>query len=140
MKETVWSPDTCGCRLVYEWDETLPDTSRVHTFKRAEVICSFHQGMVDNKTSYDSALDHNQRKNKVEGALLSQLTSVLADTNPEGSLVWKNGIKFNWSFSGNGDSRVLTISVSGITLTTNQKNIIQNWCNTNLGTGKVLVT
>lgn len=31
MKVTVWRPDTCGCTILYTWDETAPADQRVHT-------------------------------------------------------------------------------------------------------------
>lgn len=142
IKETVWHPDTCenpSCILVYSWDTDLPDNLRVHSFVRADRICSAHQGVWTESEAYNKALDHNQRKNKTEGWMLANLTSLLADTNANGSFTWKQGITFNWSFSGVGDARVLTISITGVNLNTNQKNQIQSFCNSTFGVGKVVV-
>ena len=103
MKVTTWSPDTCDCKLQYEWDETLPDNIRVHIFKQALFTCPFHSVFLIPLESYNSALDHNQRKNKTEGWILQNLTSQTGTTNPDGSIVWKEGVTFNWSFSGTGE-------------------------------------
>lgn len=139
MNSVKWSPDTCQCVLFYEWDPTKPADQRTHTFTKVEKVCQFHQGLTDSEI-YTHVVDNNQRKNKLEGFILQNLTSALAQTDPEsGVLVWKDGISFNWSFSGTTDSRVLTISISGVNLTNNQKNTIQNWCNTTFGTGKVIL-
>jgi len=142
MKETTWSPDTCSnpaCRLVYEWDETLPSDQRIHTFKRAEAICSSHQPLPDHSIVYNTALSDNRRKNLTEGWMLQNLTSVLGQTNPDGVIIWKNGVTYNWSWSGLGDTRVLTISITGINLTTNQKNQIRTFCDSTFGLGKVII-
>lgn len=140
MNETRWRPDTCSCVYVYEWDPLLSVEQRVHTLKTVENVCSFHSGYGTNQLKYDNALENNRRKNYTDQTFRETLSSVLATTDSSGNLVWKNGITLNWSFSGTGDSRVLNVSVSGVILTTNQKNTLQNACNTKFGVGKVIVT
>jgi len=142
IKETVWHPDTCtnpSCIMVYSWDTDLPDNLRVHTFVRADRICSVHQSLLTESLAYTTALGDNQRKNKVDGLLRDNITSIV-DTALDGTKTYKNGISFNWSFSGDGANRVLTVSISGANLTNNQKNTIQNLADTLFGVGKVIVS
>lgn len=139
ITETRCSFDTCECKLIYELDLSLPDNQKISTFKTAEVICSFHQGMINDQAANNAAIGQNRRKTAVEVWLLQNLASQLADVAPDGTINWKDGIKFNWSFSGIGNDRVLTISVTGFTLTINQKNQIKTFCDSTFGSGKVIV-
>lgn len=82
----------------------------------------------------------NQRKNLVYGLAMITFPSLLTQTDPEtGNTVPKSGTKYNWSYSGSGTSRVLTVSFSGATLTNANKSTLQTSCNTQFGTSKVVV-
>ena len=64
MKQTTtWHPDTCDCIINYEWDDTDPPETRVHTPTGIVKKCAFHQGTSDIKGHYDSVLEENVRKN-----------------------------------------------------------------------------
>ena len=137
---TQWSPDTCDCIIQYDWDADLPADQRVHTASKSIRKCSFHSAVADLTPHFNVLMDENPRKNQTLQAALENLTSQLGTTDPStGALVLKNGITFNWSFSGSGSTRVLTVSFSGVTLTTNQKNTLQTFLNNKFGTGKVIV-
>ena len=58
---------------------------------------------------------------------------------PDGSKQFKKGVNISWAWSGLPPDRVLTITVTGTTLTTQQKNAIQNRLNSRFGTGKITV-
>lgn len=32
LRTTRWKPDTCGCVIVYEWDDALDENARTHVF------------------------------------------------------------------------------------------------------------
>jgi hypothetical protein len=119
IRYTRWSPDTCACIHDVQWDDSLPDTQRVHSAGATIALCSFH-GALNVTSQFAALMDENPRKNKALTQILATATAVtIAD--------------ITWSFD---NSRVLNISCPK--LTTNQKTTLQNWCNTNLGSGKVL--
>lgn len=139
---TQWSPDTCQCVFDYEWDGSLPVDQRVHTLKNVVDKCVDHSVVAVNPaTHYATVLDENVRKNKVYGQLLTLTGITQMVAQPDGSVVTtlKDTVKFNHSWTGANSSRILKASISGATLTNQQKNAIQSWCDTNFGAGKVSV-
>lgn len=126
-----WKPDTCGCIILEE--------SGTSAYNSHEFVCPSHTGLTAEQLAL-VPLEHNIRKNKVDSAFRSLLTSTLTETDADsGAIVYKKGITFNWSYSGTGESRVLSVNITGVNLTTNQKNTIQSWCDTNIGAGKVII-
>lgn len=127
-----WKPDTCKCIIL---EDVI---NGVVTYNSHEFVCPEHVGLTEQKLA-TVPLEHNRRKNRVDGLLKENLTALLTTTDADGNIVYKNGITFNWSFSGVGESRVLNISISGVNLSTAQKNNIQSKADTLLGAGKVVV-
>jgi hypothetical protein len=56
-----------------------------------------------------------------------------------GSRTFKKGITATWSWSGTAPNRLMTITVTGIVLTTNQKNAIQTKLNERFGINNVTI-
>lgn len=143
MKANQWSPDTCGCILEYEWDDSLPAASRVHTIKSVIKACAVHDSFAGNQSGhYQSVLRENQSKNKVYGQLIAipEISEEFTiDSSGNIGRRLKSGIRFLWSFSGSGDSRILSISISGVNLTSGQKSALQAWCDLSLGNGRAVV-
>lgn len=139
IKITRWSPDTCGCELEYRWDDSVPDNQRTHTLDNYVRQCSAHSSLANDNDRYNSILDENPRKNI---ALLDALNNVsgLRDVTADGGFVLKPNINYNFSFTGTAPNRVLNISFSGISLTTQQRNGIQAALNARFGSGKVLLS
>lgn len=141
IKTTRYSPDTCSCVLEYDWDDTLTESERVHTFKTISK-CPAHSALAD-KPAYDSVIEENPRKNNSLQTCLDNGPAGLYDISPtDGTHQLKNGITFNFSWSGNAPNRVLTISFTtsgGGALTTQQKNSVQTFLNNRFGSGKVLI-
>lgn len=135
---TRWSPDHCSCIVEYQWDNTTSENTRVHTYAQHINICVDHASLGQNVTAYNAMLDENQRKNKVYQGIIDSLPSQLSSTGAAGGSL-KSGIIYNVSYTGTAPNRVLNVSYTGITLTTAQKSSAQNWCNTNIGSGKVVV-
>lgn len=139
IQVTQWRPDTCHCRLEFAWDAELPEDQRVHTFFGDLGPCAEHSAL-QGLAKYTAALDQNKRKNITLGEAMTRFSSQLTTTDATtGAIILKEGITFNWSFTGVNDTRVLTVSFSGVTLTTNQKNTLQGALNTLFGPGKVIV-
>lgn len=135
---TKWSPDTCGCVHNYSWDDSVPQDQRVHTHVSSDVLCSFHQGLADAKTAYDTVIEENTRKNISLQHLIDNFPAQLSDTGAAGGNL-KAGLTFNYSISGTAPNRVFTISFTGITLTAAQRTNIQSKLDTRFGAGKVIL-
>ena len=133
---TRWSPDTCQCELEYTWDDSVSETNRVHNFKSISK-CSVHSAQAD-QTAYNTVFEENPRKNITRQLCLDNGPAALFDTI-DGVRQFKNGISYNFSWSGVAPNRVLTISFTGITLTTQQRTTIQNVLNNRFGAGKVTI-
>ena len=140
IKTTLWSPDTCGCQFEYEWDDALPEDTRQHNFKRVAKDCVSHAHLTGNskRDMYDSSLEENRRKNGTIQELLDKAAADFGEVDPQsGSMVLKKNINVNWTWSGTSPNRVMTFTVSGITLTTQKKTAAQNFLNNRFGVGKV---
>ena len=125
MRSARWRPDTCGCILEYEWDDTEPIETRTHSFKALSKKCEAHKTIVEGSVVYSTVKDENQRKNRVLGEAL-KIDSDLVDMETlEG---------FNWLFD---KDRVLHVNFTN--MTTGQKNQLRNVCNNRFGVGKVTV-
>lgn len=149
IKHYRWKPDTCECSVNETHD---PETNEwgaeeTYTNPRGEVFntvrCAAHSSILDANVLYGvlhkNPDGENKRKNQVERLLLghdSIKNLGLEQINADGAVVFKNGVDMNWSFTGTGASRVLRISVSGVTLTTQQKNAIKSFADTKFGVGK----
>lgn len=138
INTTTWSLDTCACVLEYEWDDSLPDTSRVHTVTRIISSCAAHSTSATIQDHFNIVMDENPRKNNAYQHLIDTFPAQLSSTGAAGGKL-KDGITFNFSLSGTAPNRVLTISYTGITLTAPQKTAIQTALNNRFGSGKVVI-
>lgn len=68
-----WSPDTCGCVLQYQWDDSLPSEQRVHVALPADKLCSAHNHLTDHIEHHSKIVAENQNKNRTINALLKSL-------------------------------------------------------------------
>jgi len=137
-----WSPDTCGCKVEEKWDKDDPQAGV--SFNKVITKCSAHTSVADEDlfgVLYANSDGENKRKNQVRKLLTEDVGLALGElkTNTDGStyLDFKNGIDLEWSFTGTGVDRVLTISVKGITLNATKRNAINSFCTTKFGVGKV---
>jgi hypothetical protein len=138
-KITRYSPDSCDCIIEYSWDDTEPETTRTHTLSTYVNKCSAHSILATDQDRWNAVFEENPRKNfALQNILDNSPTTALYDI-VNGIRYLKNNIGFNFSFSGTAPNRVLTISFTGITLTTNQKNTIQTFLNSRFGVGKVII-
>lgn len=137
----TWKPDTCDCLI-----EEIYNGTEIIGGGQVLKKCIAHQSVPDNElygVLYSNTDGENKRKNQVIRALLGYdgIDLGLQETkiNADGSsyIDFKGGINVNWSWVGSGANRVLNIVVNGQSLTTNQKNLIRNFCNTKFGNNKV---
>ena len=136
---TKWGFDTCPCVIEYSWDDTVPQSSRTHTLSNYIIKCPAHINLSD-INAYNACLNENTviKNPALQHILTNSPTTALYDIK-DGNRLLKETIRFNFSWSGTAPNRVLTISFTGITLTTNQKNTIQTALNTKFGSGKVTI-
>lgn len=68
---TIWSPDTCGCVIHYEWDTEVPAQQRVHTAVAGGHVCGDHaQHAADHHARHAVVAEENQRKNRALAKLI----------------------------------------------------------------------
>ena len=139
IKTTRWSPDTCSCVLEYTWDDTVPQSSRIHSIDNYITKCAAHAAQATDTDRWNTILEENPRKNVANQLVIDNGPSSLYDVQQDGSRTLKNNITLTWTWSGVAPNRVLTISYTGITLTTNQKNQAQTFLNNRFGVGKVIL-
>lgn len=122
IRTTKWRPDTCGCELEYEWDDSVAEEQRTHTCTRIVRFGEEHSGLIGNLSLILSTItEENQRKNKAVALAVAR-----GESNPQ------------WSFSGLlGEIRILQLNVPGLSALV--KTSLQTDCNTQLGVGRVLV-
>ena len=138
-----WSPDTCDCIIEYTWDDDgSPPENRIHIPSNIVTKCPAHQTVATTEEVYDTVLNkENRRKN-----LAFQLA---LDNTPEGLLyildqnsqkLLKQGITYEFNFTGVAPNRVLNIKFNGVTLTANQRNGVQNKIDELYGAGNVVLS
>src|SRR5215211_3346717 len=136
IKTTMWSPDTCACVLIYSWDDSVSEDIRTHTPTTIVSKCPAHSAIADTNTHFNVIMDENPRKNLSLDEILQNAPSTSwFDVQADGTRVFKSGIITNWTWSGTSPNRVLTLTFTGITLTTQQKNTLQTRLNNRFGTG-----
>lgn len=102
MKQTTrWSPDTCGCVIEYEWDDSVKDTEREHTISRIVQPCKEHEGLgLKDADHFLQVTQENVSKNQAFEIVKAKAAEVNPDT-------------FSYSFD---KDRKLVIDVSGLDL------------------------
>ncbi|MBA7697332.1 hypothetical protein ES703_105997 [subsurface metagenome] len=121
LQVTRWSPDTCGCILEYEWDDTLEASARTHSFKKAVKLCEHHKALLGAK-AFDQVMSENTRKNTV----LGEIQKIKPDITLE---------DYTWSFDAN---RKLKVGFLG-KLKAGEKSSLQSLCDNEFGVNKIEV-
>jgi hypothetical protein len=63
----------------------------------------------------------------------------LGQLGVNGAWEWRLGLGFSWVFAGVGASRVLHVTITGVTLTAARRATAQTWCDGNFGAGRVVI-
>lgn len=137
VTKMTWRPDTCECVI----EETHDPENAAYGVKFSAVIekCAIHIAVSDANlygVVYANSDGENKRKNLVDQFLRETSALDLTVADADGSLIYKRGVVFNWSFDAD---RNLVISVAGVTLTANQQTSIRTFADANFGAGKVIV-
>jgi len=138
IKKTVWSPDTCDCKIEYEWNTDDSASSRKHTVSKILNVCEAHKDLADNATKFLSVLEENQRKNILYGKIVENIDSVTEEKTKSDGTTYrdlKTNCKFNWSFD---KDRKLIVDLVGFT-TTDKDTIETLIQNDNKLNGKVVI-
>lgn len=137
-----WSPDTCDCEILYNFDDETSNEDRVHwpvpeqTSHSGEKLtpkkCKYHDKTADHNEHYAVVLEENQRKNLI-GNHIIDLFPHHTEPHKDGGTVLKEG-SHAWSYD---DNRVLHISSD--MLTDEEKKILQSHTDQKHGQGKVVI-
>lgn len=69
IQKTTWHPDTCGCVIEFEWDNSLPQDKRIHTASKVVKACPAHEHHVNKDDHYADLTGENVSKNKAVTAV-----------------------------------------------------------------------
>ncbi|HTH20866.1 MAG TPA: hypothetical protein VL854_01495 [Nitrososphaeraceae archaeon] len=139
IQKTVWYPIFCDCTMVYTWDDSVPIDQRQHIPHSDTQVCEIHSILSDNNSTYSSILNESSIYLESKQILIDNGPTTLYDIQVNGFKTLKSPIELRGQFSGQPPNRILTITlVNGPSLTTNQKNSIQNKLDTRFGTGKIV--
>ncbi len=58
-----WRPDTCGCSLLFDWDDTIKNGNNIVGNHVAEKKCVQHAHL-DGAAHYHAVLAHNRAENQ----------------------------------------------------------------------------
>ena len=130
IKTTTWSPDTCGCRIEYDWDTEVSQASRTHTLKQFVRRCPAHSTGTE-AVAYGAVTDENTRKNILRGAILRDFPA-LTITDGDGNVDFADG--FSWVFDDDRKLVVTLPNVAGPVLVN-----IRALADSTFGAGKVII-
>jgi len=128
IQTTRWSPDTCDCVIVYEWDRDLDPSMRTHQVKQIDHACETHKPFTQ-LAIWNYVVNENLRKNDMINAMRSYLNTDLEKLDEQFQLTWR--------FEGPGDRRILHVSLP--TLGSDQKVRAQKTADDLVGLGLVVV-
>jgi hypothetical protein len=138
----LWTLDSCSTNAI---DNCQIEIDNGFNFIRFVRKCPIHAGLSDDVAGFNvlwnpSNTGENQRgPSNTLAEILDKGPSTLYDTATDGTRTFKRGITVSWAWSGTAPDRVLTVTVTGITLTTNQRNSITTFLNNRFGVGKVVL-
>lgn len=126
---TTWHPDTCACVIQYEWDDTEPEATRVHTAV-GSTTCNVHK---QHRNRHDKAMaavySENSRKNMTLHKILETFPHVREnaekDPTKAPAYIFKQGHEPQWSF--NADRKLV---IEAPTLTEEHKTTLKGLVNT----------
>jgi hypothetical protein len=120
IRETTWRPDTCGCEIVYQWDDSVAEAQRTHEVSGITKRCAAHASH-DDQNGFTAVIDENKRKN----IAFEEVKKIVPALTPE---------FFKYEFDGN---RVLKITLTGPSQA--EKAQIAAALNAKFGSGKTKV-
>ena len=125
--QNTYTPDTCTCELVYQWDDTLPEDQRVLSFHHLLHKGAEHAAIVDSSI-LQVVFEEKLRKDQV----LELCRSKGLRTEPSGD--GKRASQVAWAYTPN---RTLALRVRAMS---SKRAAIKNACEALVGSGKVTVS
>lgn len=132
----VWrrTLDTCECKYYYN-----STTQNPHELISFDKKCNAHQTISNDQTLFNILFEENGRKNESWQMILDNAPSTIYEFDVEGTKIFKTGIVVSWSFTGTPPNRVLTLTITGISLTGAQKNSIQTKLDQRFGISNIII-
>lgn len=133
-KKTTWSPDTCGCEVIYRFDHDQPIAGQ-DPDPVSVTLCREHEGLPPGlQNKFKVIWGDNQRKND----MLEEIGNTLGlRDNPDFYPKLYDRYVERWYMSGVDDRRVVHIVTKN--LVRGQKNTVQSAANSKFGVGKVAI-
>ncbi len=142
ISKQIWKPDTCKCVLEEQYDKDIKD----FTITCSQIInkCEDHTDVPDEElygVIYANPDGENKIKNLVHKTLIEHpdlnFSKRILNKDGTSTLSLKDGIEYEWSFTGKGKSRSLNVKLTGVTLTTKEREIIKTHWKDSFGEEKV---
>ena len=124
LRQQLFQPDTCTCRVLEEWDEALPLDQVVHTLVAIQHRGDEHSAILDDSL-YSTIREENRRKILAVGIALATATVLANDP-----------ATVAWSFTA---GRTLQLTFPTVNVSNADKTAIQSECDATLGLGLVTV-
>jgi len=134
----TWHPDTCNCIIEQEYDDEDPQPIKMRV-RRVVFKCPEHQNLSTDSSVFAVVNDENPRRNNAMRILLDNAPTTIYELDQNGMKIFRSGITVDWSYSGTVPNRVLTLTITGISLSANQRNVIQNRLNERFGISNVVI-
>lgn len=129
QKTTRYSPDTCGCVLLLNWDTDHPEDEPV--FGGVEKKCADHASLTStDEEAHAYAWGDNRVKNRTRQAIMDRF-----GLTHEDMMIGKVD-RFNWSFDS---GRVMSCSITGLAITGANKTALDAIIEAFAGSGKVVI-
>ncbi len=126
IRTTLWSPDTCTCKVEYSWDDAAPEDVRTHEPTRVVKRCARHSLLAVKEDHFSQLADETSRKSRLLTKAQAQFPKMFDDETGE--------FLGSWAFDAGHALHITTVG-----LTRNQRNNVQAWADTNLGAGKIVI-
>jgi hypothetical protein len=134
-----WHLPSCDCIAVYNMDMDLPQAQRTPIFKRMDRKCGAHSVLQNEQDIFNNLFVENAQTSESHNIIVANAPASFIDINTNGTVTLKKNIVVTWSWTGVVPNRVLNIGISGISLTTNQKNVIQTKLDERFGITNVVI-
>jgi hypothetical protein len=138
-----WTSDTCtpdiqnNCVIEFDIDTTIDGSA--FNFRRIQT-CAPHSvlsGTEDQKIT-NIRNENTRGGGNVIAEIIADAPISAVDIAIDGTRTLKNGIVVSWAWSSIAPNRVLTITLTGASLTTIQKNSVQAKLDSRFGVGNVV--
>ena len=133
----LWTLDTCGFDTSQNCQVEVDSNFNFIRFLRR---CPDHEPKIAaDQSGFDAIRDENARgSSNALDHIIKNAPAAFVDTLPDGSKQLKAGINVTWARSGTIPNRILTVTITGITLTQQQRNTITAFLD-NRFNGKVVL-